>query len=411
MADKLTAIVLGGTNPHIELIKNLKNRGYYTVLIDYLKNPPAKNYADAHFIESTLDQNKVLEIAQVIDAKLVISACIDQANLTACYVSEKLNLPIPYSYETALTVTNKKLMKQKMADNDIQTPKFIITTDDRIEYSDFKFPAVIKPVDSSGSKGVRKADNLIEANNFLMDAISISRTSQAVIEEYIDGCELSIDCFIQNHTLSIIMIHRKIKNNIIDGKSVLQFYSMISPAEIPVEILNSIQELGNKIVQSFQIDNIPLLIQLIINTDGIYVVEFAARVSGGFNYRTIKLNTGFDIINATIDSFLGNEVNLHFKRCNSNYSINHIYAYSGKFNFVLGFEKLQKQGIIEEYYFHKTKGDFISPYMMSSDRVGSFITKAKNLSDLVKKNKLAIRYLDVFDMDGNSMMRRDIYTY
>ena len=111
--------MLGGTSPHIALIENLKDRGYYTVLVDYYENPPAKKVADEHIRESTLDQDKVLEIAKSINAKLVISACVDQANVTACYVAEKLGLPVPYIYETAMSVTNKGLMKRKMLESGI----------------------------------------------------------------------------------------------------------------------------------------------------------------------------------------------------------------------------------------------------------------------------------------------------
>ena len=59
--DKPVALVLGGTNPHRALIEKLKIRGFYTVLVDYFENPPAKNIADEHEKESTLDIQKVLE--------------------------------------------------------------------------------------------------------------------------------------------------------------------------------------------------------------------------------------------------------------------------------------------------------------------------------------------------------------
>ena len=81
----LKAIVLGGTNPHIELIKNLKKRGYYTILVDYAENPLAKDYADEHIQESSLDKEKVFKIARDRKVNLVISTCSDQANVTACY--------------------------------------------------------------------------------------------------------------------------------------------------------------------------------------------------------------------------------------------------------------------------------------------------------------------------------------
>ena len=99
------ALVLGGTVPHMELILQLKNRGYYTILIDYLENPPA---ADEHIVESTLDKEKVLEIAVERKVELVISGCVDQANISACYAMEKLGKYVPYSYEIARKVTNKR---------------------------------------------------------------------------------------------------------------------------------------------------------------------------------------------------------------------------------------------------------------------------------------------------------------
>src|SRR5690554_5176276 len=118
------AIVLGGTVPHIALIERLKMRGYYTVLVDYLSDPPAKEYADEHIQESTLDPRIVLEIARNIETDLVISACIDQANAIACYVAERLNLPHPYSYDTALDVTQKHRMKSIMEQAGIPTSDF-----------------------------------------------------------------------------------------------------------------------------------------------------------------------------------------------------------------------------------------------------------------------------------------------
>ena len=130
--DKRVAIVLGGTVPHKYLINNLKERGFYTILIDYYSNPPAKTDADEHIQESTLDKEKVLEIAKNRNASLVISGCVDQANVTACYVSEKIGLHVPYSYETALRVTDKKLMKEGMVKAGIPTANYQLVTEENL---------------------------------------------------------------------------------------------------------------------------------------------------------------------------------------------------------------------------------------------------------------------------------------
>lgn len=120
------ALILGGTAAHKELIRQLKKRGYHTILIDYFDNPPAKEDADEHVKISTLDKEAVLEYAKKTGVDLVISTSVDQANAVCCYVSEKLGLPFPYSYETALDMTDKTRMKQIMKENRIPTAEYII---------------------------------------------------------------------------------------------------------------------------------------------------------------------------------------------------------------------------------------------------------------------------------------------
>ena len=87
-----------------------------------------------HICESTLDQHKVLDIAKAWKVDIVISGCVDQANVTACYVAEKLNLPAPYSYRTSLRVTNKILMKRGMEKANIPTAKYQVLTGQEIAF-------------------------------------------------------------------------------------------------------------------------------------------------------------------------------------------------------------------------------------------------------------------------------------
>ena len=94
---KPVALVLGGTVPHIELIRQLKDRGFYTILVDYLENPPARPYADLHLRESTLDDDKVYQLSVENHAELVIATCIDHANTTCCHVLEMMGKHAPYS--------------------------------------------------------------------------------------------------------------------------------------------------------------------------------------------------------------------------------------------------------------------------------------------------------------------------
>ena len=92
---KPVAIVLGGIYPHGRTLDKLKERGYYTVLIDYFDNPPAAVHADLHINKSAMAYEEVLAVAREMDARLVMSPCLDQQIVIAVKVAEALGLPHP----------------------------------------------------------------------------------------------------------------------------------------------------------------------------------------------------------------------------------------------------------------------------------------------------------------------------
>jgi formate-dependent phosphoribosylglycinamide formyltransferase (GAR transformylase) len=262
---KSVAIILGGTFPHIELINNLKRRNYYTILIDFLNSPPAKKYADEHIIESTLDRELILQIAQGRNTELIISSCVDQANVTACYVAEKLNLPHPYSYETAKIISNKISMKKLMVEGEIQTSRFAeVDNLTMLNNHNLKFPLIIKPSDSNSSKGVRKAINKAELNEFADYAFSISRNKKVIVEEFIEGKEIGVDCYIENGDAKIIMTRERIKIND-EHISTQQIIGAFWPANLTNKNLKAIKIIANKIAKIFQLNNTPLLMQVILH--------------------------------------------------------------------------------------------------------------------------------------------------
>lgn len=407
--EKEVAIVLGGTSAHIALIKNLQRRGYYVILADYLKNPPAKEYADKHILASTLDQNEILEIAKENDAKLVISACVDQANITACYVMEQMGLTVPYSYETALSITNKGEMKKRMFEYGVPTSKYVyVEKNTDLESLELpEFPLMVKPADCNSSSGVKKASNIEEMRTYLEDALKYSRNSRAVIESFVEGIEVSVYAFIKDKRARIIMISQRM--SVIEGEQqVLKCYATLAPAPISDAAIQKLENAATKIAEAFQLDNTPLHVQALINGDDIDIIEFAPRVGGGISYKTIFENTGFDIIDATIDSYLNHpvEINAHAPECF--YTVNLVYAWPGIYDHMEGQEKLIRDGIIEGMYYHKTPGMQIGDERAASARVGAFLIKADTLEELKVKTKTAIERLEVYSDSGEKIMRKEL---
>ncbi len=409
--NKPRAIVLGGTNPHIELINILKARGYYTILVDYLENSPAKQYADQHVQESTLDLEKVLEIARDIQVDLVISASIDQANLTACYVGEKLGLPIPYSYQTALEVTDKGLMKAKMIQAGIPTSKFITLEEEKDTNGteDLKFPLMVKPADNCGSTGVRKVNNREEFGRYLNEAYQASRVGRAIAEEFVTGKEISVYAFVHSDNAEIIMMSER-HSTTGGAKENVMCYATTTPPMISEEAKVNIQKASTEIAHAFGLDNTPLHVQVFVDGDDISVIEFAPRVGGGVSYKTIKMKTGFDIISATVESFLGNKVKPIYRDDGKYYSINIVYAKPGILGKITELEKLKEKGIIEHTFYYKPEESLITDDRTNSSRVCNFIVTGESYKEVVHKVDYAFSKIDVKDgSTGDSILIPDMF--
>lgn len=409
MKKKEAVIVLAGTRPHAELIKNLKKRGYRTVLIDYTENPVAKPYADRHSTESTLDMDAVERVAREENACRIMDICIDRPIPVAAYVAEKLHLPHPLSYESSLVVTNKNLMKRFLLDNGIPTSRFVPITDiTQLNALDLTYPLIVKPSDASGSIGIVRVDEVDSLKDSVENALSKSRNGQAIVEEYVSGTEIQIDCFIENK--KVIILDIKEKRMIRDDTFSLPYGSII-PARISSEVKIKIDFICNRLVEKLGLVNGPLYIQAIANEKEIYVIEFGVRFGGGLSFKVIQDVAGVDVIDATAESYLGGNPNIisRFSEFKGVYATYHIFPSAGVFSAVVGYEKLVDEGFFEYFAVNMKTGYECTGGLTSNDRVGAFILKADSEDELKLKLRKVIEAIDVIDIDGVSIMRKDIY--
>ena len=409
MMEKPVAIVLGGTVPHVHLIELLKERGYYTILLDYTPNPPAKEYADEHIPISTLNFEAVLGVARNKKASIVISTSIDQANVVCCYVLEKLGLYTPYSYETALNVSDKERMKKIMLENDLPTSKYVqVKSIEECRNINLRFPMMVKPADSNSANGVKRVYTYDELEKYLLDALRFSRNGKAIIEEFVTGKEISAYGVVINGKAKLLMHQERI--SVYDGEDrVIKCYASLAPPRIPDVAAVKAENILTKIAQTFHLDNTPLFFQGIVNGDEISVIEFAPRCGGGISYKTIKDATGYDIVSAAIDSFLNIPISIEsWHPMNGKYAVNQIYGTNGVYDKTIGGEELLKNGTVKVLSFYKHSGDIIDSSRASSSRIGVMVVSDETECGLRKKITDAFSKLDSLDESGKSIIRRDL---
>lgn len=408
-SDRPLAIVLGGTQAHVVLIEALKLRGYEVLLVDYLESPPAARVADEHARVSTLAFDDVLTLATERDAALVIATCVDRANVTAAYVAERLGLPAPYAYATAARIADKLAMKEQLASHGIPTAPFVaLPSMAEATRLPLPFPVVVKPIDTGGSKAVRKASNVEELHVAVEGAFKATHAREVLVEAFLDGVEVAADCLVQDGEAHILLLRRKYVMSGRDGE-VLANYASVCPAIVSRKAEDAIRKATQDIVGAFGLRATPLLVQFIVDGDDARVIEFAPRVGGGTNHRQVMLRTGVDIVGAAIDSYLGQSTPPAIRRTEGYSASAHLYARAGRFGEVRHDDTLLEQRVIDAFYTHKARGAQIGPSLSSSDRVASFIVSGDSGEALLHKIRDAVNRLDVVDVDGRSILRRDIY--
>lgn len=398
-------LVLAGGADQIALINELHKRGHEVVLLDYFENPPAKPFADKHYCASTLDVDAVKQIAIQEKVDLVCTACTDQALLTVANVSEQLVLPCYISYQTALNVTNKSYMKRVMSENNIPTSKYVIL--DKVDLGlikEFQFPVVVKPVDCNSSKGVKRIDSINELPLYLEEAISYSRTKTAIVEEFKEGVEISVDYYVEGKDAKLLSATTSLK---IKNKKSFTIVCSDYPA-IDEEQRGIVERIGNQVAQAFGLKDCPLFIQMIANGKNISVIEFSARMGGGSKYNLIRVLSGVDIMSKYVDLILGEKPTVTPRNQVGYCKMVYLYCFPGVFDHVDGFENLKEEGIIEDYFLYKTKGMEISKAETSGDRPAGYLIVGNTKKELLEKLRAADSRLRVISVDGKDIMMHNL---
>ena len=403
----MKALVLCGGVPQIALIKDLKSRGITTVLADMNEKVGARKYADIFYPVSTFDIPALTEVAKKEKVDFLITVCADQVLEVVAEISEKLGLPCYIDHATAVNVSNKAYMKRIFNENGVPTSKHVIMTElDESKLAGLEYPLMVKPVDSYSSRGVRKVFNSDELREAFADAVRISRTDTAVVEEFVEGEELTVDVYVEAGEAKVlgISVSDKFPN---DGKMVIN--RTRHPALITDELKAMIADTAQRIAKGFGLVDTPMLIQMISDGRRISVLEFCARTGGGIKFRLIKKFSGFDVVGAVVDLTLGKKPHVDPEGHRDVFIVNEfIYAKPGVFDHLEGFEELLRDGIITEYYQLKQPGMELKDPSSSGDRAAVFTLESDNLDDIKRKHAIAREAVRVVDPDGRDLARHDL---
>lgn len=301
-------LMLGGSSAQVGAIKHAKKMGLHVILCDYLPDNPGQHFADEFFPLSTTDERAVLDLARKKSIDGIVAYASDPAAPTAAYVGNALELP-SNPYKSVLTLCRKDLFRDFLRKNGFRTPSsasFAAVAEAHDFFQSVGQPCLVKPVDSSGSKGVSIVHDVQNMESAFSGALTFSRAKKVIVEEFVEqkypfilgGDGFVVDGRMEFHCLMNCHRDRACNPLVPVGKS---FPSVFSSAEVDSavgEINRALDLLGIKMGA--------LNLEVMFDSGGKpLLLEIGPRNGGNLIPEQIGFIAGVDMIDMTIRSAMG----------------------------------------------------------------------------------------------------------
>ena len=394
-------LLLGGSAQQVVAIETAKRLGYYTVLCDFLTDNPGQYEADKFYLVSTTDKDAVLKVAQKEQVSGVLAYASDPAAPTAAYVAEKMGLP-GSPYESVEILCNKDKFRAFLKEHDFCTPEARGYTDINEALQDikddfFRYPIIVKPVDSSGSKGVSRINFLEQAKELLEYAMSYSRGHRIIVEEFVEkyGYQIAGDGL----SVEGKLVFRCFANDHFDTRCKNPFVPVAAsfPYNMPDDVQNKIHETIQRLLTLLEMRTSTYNFDMRIDKDyNVYLMEVAPRDGGNYIPQAIRYATGVDLVECSVKAAMGEKIAIPNQIDPSGY-----WAYyavhslkDGILKQVIIDPKVEKKNVVENHLIVHS-GDEIHSFIGANSTLGILVMKFDSLTQMLKMIENADEWIQI----------------
>lgn len=296
--------ILGASYLQKPLIEKAKEMGIETHCFAWDNDlAVCKNISDFFYPISVLEKEQLLVKCKEIGIDGITTIATDICVPTIAFIAENLNL-ISNTYKSSIIATNKAKMRLAFEDANVNSPKSICLENTKlINELNLSFPLIVKPTDRSGSRGVSKVYNEIELKNAIDRGLEESLEKKVVVEEFIEGVEVSVESISWQGKHHILTITDKVTT----GEPYFVELEHHQPSLLANKIQNEIKIETINALNALEIQFGASHSEFKITPEGkVYAIEVGARMGGDFiGSDLIFLSTGYDFLNGVIEVALG----------------------------------------------------------------------------------------------------------
>lgn len=376
-------IILGAGIMQIPAIKIAKELDLFVIAADKNKNATGSDFADLPLPIDTKDAKTLVDFAIKNKDKYNIKGVFAAADnaISAAAINEKLGF-VGVSLFSAVSSNNKWLSKELWLENNVPTPYAteVKTIEEAKAATDkIGLPCMVKAIDSSASRGTQKLIKLKDLEKALNEAFSQSTTHTALIEEYIEGEEYSVEMVIYDDKQYRFGIAKREY----DMLPLPIETGHVNPAFLDDDTANNMYEIVLKAANTLKINNAPAKADMIMRKKDskIMILEMAARLSGGFHSQyTTPLSSGMNPIKFVMQLTIGEAPALetyypkykHVAICRA------IFPPCGFVEKIEGVKEAKEIKGVNEIFLTVKQGNTISEYKNCANRICYIITSGEN---------------------------------
>ena len=307
-----------------------------------------------------------------------------------CRIAKELNLPFP-SYESCETVLDKAKFKLFLKGINLSYAKGIEYKGKiNISSISLSFPVIIKPVMNSGSRGVIKCNKLEDLKSAIEETLQHCKDQRYLIEEYIDGDEISVEAVVQNKKVHTLQITDKIVTpppyNVELGH--------IQPSKY-VYLKTKIEQMLQTVVKKTGLNDCALHAEMKISGDNITIIEIGPRLGGDFiTSHLVPLSTGINIEEQLINIAVSKPIIYNFEnKASMVFYLN--FPIGAKVIRTISKDEMKIKFLsIEEFRFDLNEGDEIGQITNSLNRYGQVVLGGENIQALLIQKEEILKFLE-----------------
>jgi len=388
-------LVLGAGPAQLGLHRAARERGLYVVACDRDPTAVGFEHADRRAVVSVEDEAAISQLARAEEVDGIIAPGIDWPVAIAARVAAHAGLPHPLTPETAALTVLKHRQRKCLAEHGVPQPRWEVATavDDGLPR-----PAVVKPVDRQGQKGLAVVVDGAELGAAIAAAVEESRNGLALVEELVPGPEVTVNAFSVGGVFHPLTVTDRLTAG---GEAFGVALAHVWPSAHPVE---EAVEAARLAADALGVTDGPTYTQIVLGPEGPRVMELAARLGGGHDAELCRVALGIDLNGLALAAALGEPLEVPEPKPGGGAVVRFLVPPEGVLEDVDGLEEaLAVEGVVDARVYRSPGWQF-GPFRRGNDRAGYVLARGGSRDDALARADRAAELIRFRTADAEALL-------